>query len=134
MRAILEPIFHQNHVDVTFAGHVHAYERMYPTYQNKTDLTATTFINIGDGGNREGPATGYYPQPEWSAYREPAFGHGRLEIFNATHAHWTWHKNLDSEPTVSDDVWLVKNSHLNKHEHGLTHMGLRYDGATRTVA
>ncbi|PSC76955.1 purple acid phosphatase 15 isoform X2 [Micractinium conductrix] len=35
-------------------------------------------------------------QPDWSAYREPTFGHGVLEIQNATHAAWEWHRTLDS--------------------------------------
>jgi hypothetical protein len=29
-------------------------ERMFPTYNNRTDPTGSTYINIGDGGNREG--------------------------------------------------------------------------------
>jgi hypothetical protein len=130
MRAYMEPLFRRYRVDISFAGHVHAYERMFPTYQNHTEPGATTYINIGDGGNREGPATGYFPQPEWSAYREPAFGHGRFHVHNATHAHWTWHKNSNQESVVSDDVWLVRNSALNNgHSSGLTHFGPRYDGA-----
>merc|ERR1712146_427268 len=122
MRASMEDLLHQYRVDFVFSGHVHAYERMYPTYNNKTDPTGTTYINIGDGGNREGPAEGYFPQPEWSAYREPVFGHGRLALFNATHAHFTWHKNVDSEPVVSDDVWVIKS------ESGTRHVGPKFDG------
>jgi hypothetical protein len=130
MRAIYEPLFHDAQVDLVFAGHVHAYERMFPVYNNKTMAGATTFINIGDGGNREGPATGYFKQPEWSAYREPAFGHGRLHIHNATHAHWTWHKNLNTEPTVSDEVWLVRNTALNNGiSRGISAVGgITFDG------
>ena len=37
---------------------------------------APVYINIGDAGNREGPCPDYYPQPEWSAFRESRFGHG----------------------------------------------------------
>eukprot|EP00049_Salpingoeca_infusionum_P000200 m.38047 g.38047 ORF g.38047 m.38047 type:complete len:458 (-) comp10154_c0_seq1:5283-6656(-) len=127
MRASMEHLFKQYDVDLVFSGHVHAYERMYPVYNNVTTPGATTYINIGDGGNREGPADGYFPQPSWSAYREPAFGHGRLDLVNATHAHFTWHKNLNSEPTVSDDVWLIHNSarketHLNT---GVFHVAAR---------
>lgn len=54
MRAAMETLFHQYAVDLVFAGHVHAYERMYPVYRNVTAPGATTYINIGDGGNREG--------------------------------------------------------------------------------
>ncbi len=34
------------------------------------------FINIGDGGNREGLNDFLDPQPAWSAVREPSYGHG----------------------------------------------------------
>ena len=37
------------------------------------------FINIGDGGNREGLNDFLDPQPEWSAVREPSYGHGAPE-------------------------------------------------------
>eukprot|EP01147_Barroeca_monosierra_P009035 gene9035-1361_t len=131
MRKAMEDLLFEYDVDAVFSGHVHAYERMYPVYKNKTNPEAPTYLNIGDGGNREGPAFGYFPQPSWSAYREPAFGHGRLEIFNETHTHWTWHKNLNSEPTVSDDVWLVKQSSLpnTPYNRGLMHLHTRsFDG------
>lgn len=42
--------------------------------------------NIGDGGNKEGPDKKYYPQPRHSAFREPSFGHGTLDLLDATHA------------------------------------------------
>lgn len=109
MKAALETKLHSFNVDIVFAGHVHAYERMHPTYKNQTTPGAVTYINIGDAGNREGPCPEYFAQPSWSAYREAAFGHGRFEIFNSTHAHWTWHRIQDPEPTVGDEVWLVRN-------------------------
>lgn len=30
----------------------------------------------------------YAEQPPWSAYRESSFGHGTLDVINATHALW----------------------------------------------
>ena len=42
--------------------------------------------NIGDGGNKEGPDKKYYPQPRYSAYREPSFGHGTLDLLDGTRA------------------------------------------------
>lgn len=47
------------------------------------------------------------PQPEISAFREASFGHGQLEVMNATHALWTWHRNDDDEAIVADSVWLT---------------------------
>lgn len=34
-------------------------------------------------------------QPEWSAYREPSFGYGSLELLSSTEAKWVWRKNQD---------------------------------------
>ena len=110
LKALLEPLFHAHGVDLMFCGHVHAYERMHPVYQNKTTPGATTYINIGDGGNREGPAYTYLETPSWSDFHEPEFGFGRLHVYNATHAHWSWVRNRHHD--VGDNVWLVKNSHL----------------------
>lgn len=31
----------------------------------------------------------YKEQPGWSAYREPSFGHGTLDVINATTALWS---------------------------------------------
>jgi hypothetical protein len=42
--------------------------------------------NIGDGGNKEGPDSKYYPQPKYSAFREPSYGHGTLDLVDETHA------------------------------------------------
>lgn len=114
LRKLMQGLFQKYKVDMLFAGHVHAYERTYPVYDGVSTPGATVEINIGDGGNREGLCTHYYQQPEWSAYREASFGHGELDFKNATHAHWTWHRNQDSEDFVSDDVWLVKNTFLGR--------------------
>ena len=130
MRAAMETLLYTHKVDAVFSGHVHAYERMYPVYQNHTNPEAPTYLNIGDGGNREGPAFVYLQQPSWSAYREPAFGHASMQIHNATHAHWEWHKNSEQESTVSDDVWLVRQASLDTpYRHGLAHLyGREFDG------
>lgn len=42
--------------------------------------------NIGDGGNKEGPDKKYYQRPPYSAFREPSFGHGTLDLLDTTHA------------------------------------------------
>jgi hypothetical protein len=36
VRAAFEEIFMSNNVDINVFGHVHAYERMLPVYQNTT--------------------------------------------------------------------------------------------------
>uniref|UniRef100_A0A2N9H7F9 Purple acid phosphatase n=1 Tax=Fagus sylvatica TaxID=28930 RepID=A0A2N9H7F9_FAGSY len=66
------------------------------------------YINIGDGGNREGLASKYQnPKPDISLFREASFGHGELNVVNATHALWTWHRNDDDEAVVSESIWLT---------------------------
>ncbi|CAN1134134.1 Probable purple acid phosphatase 20 [Linum perenne] len=47
------------------------------------------------------------PQPEISKVREASFGHGQLEVVNATHAQWTWHRNDDGENVESDSTWIT---------------------------
>ena len=95
-----------------------AYERDHRTLYNKTvpegPGPGTVFINIGDGGNREGHVPHWYPgldgaaAPEWSAIRESSFGHGRLVLANRTHAQWTWHRTDRGEKVVSDQTWIVR--------------------------
>ncbi|CAD6270555.1 unnamed protein product [Miscanthus lutarioriparius] len=107
MRDAMEALLYGARVDAVFAGHVHAYERFKRVYAGKEDPCSPVYVTIGDGGNREGLADKYIdPQPTISAFREASFGHGRLEVVNATHALWTWHRNDDDEPVVADQVWI----------------------------
>ena len=108
LRDAMESLMYDARMDLMFAGHVHAYERSRRVYRGKADACAPTYINIGDGGNREGLAAGYLAQPAWSAYREASFGHGILSILDATHASWTWHRDEDGERVVSDSVVVVR--------------------------
>ncbi|CAJ1886099.1 unnamed protein product [Sphenostylis stenocarpa] len=108
MKASMEDLLYQARVDVVFAGHVHAYERFTRVYKDKPNNCAPVHITIGDGGNREGLATRYRnPMPSISMFREASFGHGVLEVVNASHAQWTWHRNDNDEAIVSDSIWLT---------------------------
>ncbi|CAN6325841.1 unnamed protein product [Urochloa humidicola] len=108
MRDAMEELFRGARVDAVFAGHVHAYERFTRVYGGNEDPCAPMYVTIGDGGNREGLADKYIdPQPAISAFREASFGHGRLEVVNATHALWTWHRNDDDVAVVADQVWIT---------------------------
>ncbi|XP_027352614.1 probable purple acid phosphatase 20 [Abrus precatorius] len=108
MKAYMEDLLYQARVDVVLAGHVHAYERFTRVYKDKGDKCGSVHITIGDGGNREGLATKYIdPKPEISIFREASFGHGLLEVVNASHARWTWHRNDDDEAVASDSVWFT---------------------------
>eukprot|EP00246_Nothoceros_aenigmaticus_P004839 TRINITY_DN16556_c0_g1_i1.p1 TRINITY_DN16556_c0_g1~~TRINITY_DN16556_c0_g1_i1.p1 ORF type:complete len:264 (+),score=7.88 TRINITY_DN16556_c0_g1_i1:312-1103(+) len=107
-RTAVEYFVRKYRVDAVFAGHVHAYERFERVYYFKEDSCAPLYITIGDGGNREGPADVFElnPRPSLSAYREPSFGFGTLEIFNATSATFKWHRNQEREETVGDVYYL----------------------------
>ncbi|EXB88727.1 putative purple acid phosphatase 20 [Morus notabilis] len=108
MKAAMEELIYGARVDVVLAGHVHAYERFTRVYNDKADKCGPVHITIGDGGNREGLASKYIdPKPEISLFREASFGHGQLEVVNASHAQWTWHRNQDDEAVASDSFWLT---------------------------
>ncbi|XP_014496019.1 purple acid phosphatase 22 [Vigna radiata var. radiata] len=107
MRQAMEQLLYNARVDLVFAGHVHAYERFTRIYDNKVDSCGPMYVTIGDGGNREGLALTFKNPPSpLSLYREPSFGHGRLRIVNETHAHWSWHRNNDTDAVVADGVWI----------------------------
>ena len=92
---------------MVYAGHVHAYERSHPVYANTTVGDGITYINIGDGGNAEGHATSYYETPSWSAYHNGTqYGHGVMKLFNKTHMGWAWHRNVDGEVVIMDEVYI----------------------------
>ena len=109
MQQAIEDTLFEYKVDIVLSGHVHAYERSCSLYQYKCQDGAPYYITIGDGGNKEGLATGWIePQPEWSLYRQASYGFGKLRVMNATHALWSWHQNLDLIPTVADEYYFVK--------------------------
>ncbi|CAM6102604.1 unnamed protein product [Calypogeia fissa] len=108
MLEAMEDLLFKAKVDIVFAGHVHAYERSVRMYKGKPNNHGILYLNIGDGGNREGLARVYYPlQPKWSAFREASYGHGKLTITNSTTAVWTWHRNQDDESVIADSVIIT---------------------------
>ncbi|XP_016436922.1 purple acid phosphatase 22-like [Nicotiana tabacum] len=107
MRRSMEEVLYKARVDAVFSGHVHAYERFTRVYNNKADPCGPIYVTIGDGGNREGLAMMFEkPSPSISVFREASFGHGRLKVYNKTHAHWSWHRNNDNNSVMADELWL----------------------------
>ncbi|KAL4559405.1 hypothetical protein LXL04_031543 [Taraxacum kok-saghyz] len=118
MRVMYEQYFVQYKVDVVFSGHVHAYERTervsniaYDIENGRcsprNDKFAPVYITIGDGGNQEGLLYDMVdPQPGYSAYREPSYGHGIFDIKNKTHAYFGWHRNQDGYAVEGDSLWF----------------------------
>jgi len=94
MRRDMERVLYEAGVDLVLNGHVHAYERTFGTFDMKPDECGPVYLNLGDGGNREGAYVPWLvPQPEWSAYRESSFGVGLLQLLNATHARYEWRRH-----------------------------------------
>ncbi|XP_008242837.1 PREDICTED: bifunctional purple acid phosphatase 26 [Prunus mume] len=122
MRVVFESWFVHYKVDVIFAGHVHAYERSYRIsniHYNITsgdqnpipDNSAPVYITVGDGGNQEGLAGRFRdPQPDYSAFREAAYGHSTLEIINRTHALYHWNRNDDGKK-IATDAFVLHNQY-----------------------
>lgn len=107
MRDSMEGLFYKYKVNIAFAGHVHAYERTYPVFNNATVPDGTVFVTIGDGGNHEGHADTYYEQPEWSAYRNGTqFGHGEMVVEDRDRLVWRWMRNVDGEAISKDEVTI----------------------------
>jgi len=46
------------------------------------------------------------PPSPLSEFRESSFGHGRLKVMDGKRAHWSWHRNNDSNSLLADEVWL----------------------------
>lgn len=107
MRESMENLFYEYNVNIVFSGHVHAYERSYPVYKNKTDMYGPVYITIGDGGNLEGLDYKYYEQPVWSAFRNGTqYGHGTLTLLDRKRLLWKWFRNIDGQLSFKDEVLL----------------------------
>lgn len=110
MRKALEQTLFDAGVDVILNGHVHAYERSHPVFQNKVNPCGPVHLVVGDGGNYEGPyGHGWMdPQPTFSAFREGSFGAGSLVIHNETTATWEWRRTTCVANTTIDESYFTK--------------------------
>jgi hypothetical protein len=81
-------------------------ERTCPVNNNQCDpINGITHFNVGDAG--ASLYTTWLETKPWSVFRNATFGHGQMQIFNATTAMWTWHQNSNSESQISDSVVLT---------------------------
>ena len=89
-----EPLLYQYGVDVVMNGHVHAYERSHPVFNNTANPCGITHLVLGDGGNYENAFVPWItPKAPWSAFREASFGVASLNIISASQANYTWHRH-----------------------------------------
>jgi hypothetical protein len=108
LRGCLEDLLAASRVDLVFSGHYHAYERTCPVFQGQCleregRAQAPTHIMIGSGGAELDDVA--YFQANWTRARQQEYGHGRLHVFNASHAHFEFVRARDR--VVSDAVWIV---------------------------
>lgn len=122
----LESTLNKYKVDLAFSGHVHAYERTCRVYNFSCveNADAPYYITIGDGGNKEGLASDWIdPQPSWSMFRQASYGYGQLTVVNNTHTQWQWYQNMDLDPNLGDEMWIVKGEKEVANEfHGRKHV------------
>jgi len=107
MRKAYEQAFYSGKVDLVINGHVHAYERSRPVYDNIPMSDAPVYITNGVGGTEEGLVNSWNPSPVWSQYHEGTFwGFGIAQVFNATHLHWELRRVGDI--SVQDETWIIR--------------------------
>lgn len=107
MRTSYEQLLYQYHVDISFTGHIHAYERTKPIYNYTVVPDGIVTLVVGNGGNGEGLYPNWRnPQPDWSVYRESHYGFGSMTIYNRTHLHW---QMIRDDGSVADDWWFERN-------------------------
>jgi len=105
MRLDMENLLYAYSVDLVLSGHTHAYERTYPVFDGCLNSCAPLYLNLGDGGNREGVSFPWRePQPVWSAFREASFGVGTLLLINETHALYNWSRSACEDPASPDHI------------------------------
>jgi len=112
-----EPLILKYHVDLVFAGHIHCYERTYPTINgttnppytnNYTNINEPIYIVQGTSGAWIGDEW-IRPEPEWSAFRKEEYGYGRMEVTTTATKSTLYYAFHGSENrTVVDELWLSK--------------------------
>jgi len=106
-QTLFEQAFLDNGVDLVLNGHVHSYERVWPTNKGKVDNeTGIPYIVTGAGGNNEGPSRPFVPFPrEWSAFRLNKFGYGVLDIHDAYSFTWNYYCTADNDINKPCDTY-----------------------------
>jgi len=108
MRESYEDLLYKFKVDISFTGHIHAYERTAPIYNWTVVPDGMVTLVVGNGGNGEGLYNDWrQPQPEWSIFRESSYGFGSLTVHNSSSLHWQMIRADDS--SVADDWWFTRN-------------------------
>lgn len=118
VRKAFEDVLYNNKIDLGLHGHVHAYERIAPVYQNKTvsslydgqhihlNANAPVTIITGNPGQQESYAPVSKTPLPFTMSQSDEVGYGRLTVFNATHILFEQVRSVDK--VILDYVWLIK--------------------------
>jgi len=113
----IEPLILKYHVDLVLTGHMHVYERTYPTINgttsppytnNYTNINEPIYIVQGTSGAFIG-GTWVQPQPKWSAFRKEEYGYGRMDVTTTATTstiYYAFHGGQNQ--TTVDELWLSK--------------------------
>ena len=110
----LEELLWQYNVDFYFSGHMHSYERLYPTYKGQvlghdySPLVAPLHIIAGAAGCQEYLDEYDYARYPWSAVTSDSYGYGKFIVHNGTHAEWQ--QILDEDGSILDHIIITKTS------------------------
>lgn len=118
MKRAMEHVLFAHQVDLVLAGHVHAYERSYPVYNERVRKDGIIYVVLGGGGNREGLASTFIePQPAWSAFRQAHYGFGLFRAVNATHGVIESYENREhGNASLQDSAWVTTTKHRIAHD------------------
>ncbi|TKR69621.1 hypothetical protein L596_021760 [Steinernema carpocapsae] len=110
-----EKLFNEKGVDITFWGHKHFYERLFPVYNNQTfyqplnvyyNAQTPVYVITGCAGNRENHALFNDYIVPYSAIRSEDYGYMIMKVHNGTHIHLT---QMGAEKgNIVDDLWVTK--------------------------
>jgi len=123
LQLAMENLFFKYKIDLFICGHVHSYERCYPTYDGKAVSTsydnpqAPVYIIAGAAGSTEGLSnptnnTWVQPPPSWSGHRYgEGYGYGILQVTEdqinkQDVAQWTFYRSLDNG--IEDQITITK--------------------------
>lgn len=123
---VFEPIFLNYSVDLVLSGHVHAYERNAPMYNNKPDPrelnnpTYPWYITNGAAGHYDGLDTLSRPFMNYSRFAQDSdYVWSRLTFHNATHL--TQDMIVSKNNSVGDSATLYKEHKTSGDGYGSGH-------------
>ncbi|KAK3661287.1 hypothetical protein LTR56_000410 [Elasticomyces elasticus] len=123
---VFEPIFLDYSVDLVLSGHIHAYERNAPMFNNTADPKELNnpiypwYITNGAAGHYDGLDALTRPFQNYSRYaQDSAYGWSRLTFHNTTHL--TQDFIVSANNSVLDSATLYKQHATSGHGYGNGH-------------